>query len=118
MLHGDGTQSRDFTFVGTVCEVILDALRRRVHHPHPVNLAFGARASLLQVLDELTELLDRPIAREYAPPRVGDVPHSLADNTTLRALFPDVVPTDRTVGLRATIEWMAGLLHVEHAAQR
>ncbi|MET8549473.1 NAD-dependent epimerase/dehydratase family protein [Micromonospora zamorensis] len=118
VLHGDGTQSRDFTFVGTVCDVILDALRRRVHHPHPVNLAFGARASLLQVLDELTDLLDRPIAREYAPPRVGDVPHSLADNTTLRALFPGVVPIDRTDGLRATIEWMAGLLHVEHATQR
>ncbi|MEK8106825.1 NAD-dependent epimerase/dehydratase family protein [Micromonospora sp. M12] len=118
VLHGDGTQSRDFTFVGTVCEVILDALRRRVHHPHPVNLAFGARATLLQVLDELTDLLGHPIAREYAPSRAGDVPHSSADNTTLRELFPTVVPVSRTDGLRATIEWMAGLSHAEHSAQR
>jgi len=118
VLQGDGTQSRDFTYVGTVCEVILDALRRRVHHPHPVNLAFGARATLLRVLDELTDLLGHPIAREYAPPRVGDVPHSLADNTVLRELFPAVVPISRTDGLRATIEWMAGLSHTEHAAQR
>lgn len=115
VVHGDGTQSRDFTFVGTVCDVILDALRRRVHHPHPVNLAFGARASLLRVLDELEWLCGRPIAREYAPPRTGDVAHSLADNATLRHLFPDVAPVARSEGLRATVEWMAGRLDAERA---
>ncbi|MEW1585565.1 NAD-dependent epimerase/dehydratase family protein [Micromonospora vinacea] len=115
VLHGDGTQSRDFTYVGTVCDVILDALRRRVHHPHPVNLAFGARASLLRVLDELEWLCGRPIAREYAPPRTGDVAHSLADNTTLRQLFPGVAPVARSEGLRATVEWMAGRLDAEPA---
>ncbi|TDC85168.1 NAD-dependent epimerase/dehydratase family protein [Micromonospora sp. KC606] len=118
VLHGDGTQSRDFTFVGSVCQVILDALRRRVHHPHPVNLAFGARASLLEVLDELSELLGRPVVREYAPPRIGDVPHSLADNSTLRELFPDVAPVARVDGLRATVEWMARRLGVEPSAPR
>ncbi|KWV33694.1 NAD-dependent epimerase/dehydratase family protein [Micromonospora rifamycinica] len=118
VVHGDGTQSRDFTYVGTVCEVILDALRRRVRHPHPVNLAFGARASLLQVLDELESLLGRPIAREHVAPRTGDVPHSLADDTTLRYLFPDVTPVAREQGLRATSEWMAGRLGTAPAAPR
>ncbi|WFE64922.1 NAD-dependent epimerase/dehydratase family protein [Micromonospora sp. WMMD714] len=118
VVHGDGTQSRDFTYVGTVCEVILDALRRRVRHPHPVNLAFGARASLLQVLDELEGLLGRPIAREHVAPRTGDVPHSLADDTTLRHLFPDVTPVAREQGLRATSEWMAGRLGTAPAAPR
>ncbi|WP_030489230.1 NAD-dependent epimerase/dehydratase family protein [Micromonospora chokoriensis] len=115
VVHGDGTQSRDFTYVGTVCDVIVDALRRRVHHPHPVNLAFGARASLLRVLDELEWLSGRPIAREYAPSRIGDVAHSLADNATLRHLFPDVAPVARAEGLRATVEWMAGRLDAERA---
>ncbi|MEV4123050.1 NAD-dependent epimerase/dehydratase family protein [Micromonospora sp. NPDC049645] len=115
VVHGDGTQSRDFTYVGTVCDVILDALRRRVHHPQPVNLAFGARASLLRVLDELEWLCGRPIARAYAPPRTGDVAHSLADNATLRHLFPDVAPVPRAEGLRATVEWMAGRLDAEPA---
>ncbi|WFE28152.1 NAD-dependent epimerase/dehydratase family protein [Solwaraspora sp. WMMD791] len=107
VVHGDGTQSRDFTYVGTVCDVILDALRRRVHHPHPVNLAFGARANLLQVLDEIGTLLGHEVTREHQAPRTGDVPHSLADNSTLRQLFPDVVPVARIDGLRATIDWMA-----------
>ncbi len=42
-VHGDGEQSRDFTYVGTVCDVITDASARRVTHPEPVNLAFGTR---------------------------------------------------------------------------
>ena len=41
-VHGDGTQSRDFTYVGTVSEVIVDAVTRGVTHNTPVNLAFGA----------------------------------------------------------------------------
>ncbi|WDZ87852.1 NAD-dependent epimerase/dehydratase family protein [Micromonospora cathayae] len=118
VVHGDGTQSRDFTYVGTVCRVILDALRRRVSHPHPVNLAFGSRASLRQVLDELGDLLGRPVERGYAPPRTGDVPHSLSDATTLRELFPDVVPVTRRDGLRATVEWMAGRLGVDRVTPR
>ena len=36
--YGDGRQSRDFTYVGTICEVFLDALRRSVHRAHPVYL--------------------------------------------------------------------------------
>src|SRR4029077_16173996 len=42
-MHGDGAQSRDFTFVDTVVATIADALTRRVSDPDPVNLAFGTR---------------------------------------------------------------------------
>ena len=44
-VHGDGTQTRDFTFVGTVVAVLADAIRRRVVDPWPVNLAYGSRVS-------------------------------------------------------------------------
>ena len=40
-VHGDGTQSRDFTYVDTVCTVLADAALRQVTDPQPVNLAFG-----------------------------------------------------------------------------
>ncbi len=52
-VHGDGTQSRDFTYVGTVTEVIVDAITRGVTHDTPVNLAFGSRTNLLEVIDKL-----------------------------------------------------------------
>lgn len=112
VVYGDGTQSRDFTYVGTVCEVILDALRRRVHHSQPVNLAFGAPASLLQVLDELEDLVGHRVERRFEAARVGDVSHSLADNDVLRGLFPAIDPVDRRAGLLSTIRWMADSLSI------
>lgn len=104
-VHGDGTQSRDFTFVDTVCSVLCDAVVRTVRCDEPVNLAFGTRTSLLEVIELLEELLGTPLAVEHTEPRVGDVPHSQAANDRLRALFPDVSPVDLRTGLSATLEW-------------
>lgn len=108
-VHGDGRQSRDFTYVDTVCAVIADAVARRVSSPDPVNLAFGTRTDLLEVIALLEELLDRPVAVEHTAPRPGDVPHSQAANDRLRALFPGVAPVDLRSGLAATIDWFRGL---------
>jgi len=105
MIHGDGTQTRDFTYVDTVTTVLADAVARRVADDEPVNLAFGTRTDLLTVLERLEALLGHPVAREHVAGRPGDVPHSAADGTRLRALFPDVVPVDLDTGLAATVEW-------------
>ncbi len=104
-VHGDGTQSRDFTYVSTVVEVITDALRRRVDHLEPVNLAFGTNVSLLEVISHLEGILGRPLYREHLPSRVGDVSRSQADSSTLLGLFPDVRPTPLVEGLEATVHW-------------
>lgn len=105
-VHGDGTQSRDFTYVDTVTATITDALRRKVTSHDPVNLAFGTRISLLDALAELEQILGRPVARDHIANRAGDIPHSQADNTRLRALFPDIVPVPFPKGLAATADWM------------
>jgi UDP-glucose 4-epimerase len=104
-VHGDGTQSRDFTYVGTLVRVVVDALERRVTSIEPVNLAFGSRISLLDVIAELERILGRPLEREHTAPRTGDVPHSQADDSRLRSLFPGVVPVPFPDGLSATVEW-------------
>jgi len=104
-VHGDGTQTRDFTYVGTVADVIVDALQRGVSHDTPVNLAFGTRTSLLEVIDRLGAMIDQPIEREHVATRAGDVPHSQADNSLLRSLFT-IDPVDLDAGLLATVEWM------------
>ncbi len=108
LVHGDGLQSRDFTYVETVCRVLLDAVARSVHHDQPVNLAFGTRTDLRTVLTELEQITGRPIEPTFAAPRPGDVRHSQADNTSLRQLFPDVVSTPLAEGLRATVDWFRG----------
>lgn len=112
-VHGDGTQSRDFTNVATVCETISSALEREVTSPDPVNLAFGSRVDLNTVLALMAERIDHPLVIENTDNRVGDVPHSQADPTLLRSLFPDVTPIDFEVGLDETIEWMQSVIGTE-----
>lgn len=104
-VHGDGMQSRDFTFVRSVTDVLTAAVTGRVSSAEPVNLAFGTRHSLLDVIRILETLLETEIECEFLPPRPGDVPHSQADQSALRRLFPHVEPVEFAVGLRETIDW-------------
>jgi UDP-glucose 4-epimerase len=104
-VHGDGKQSRDFTFVDTVTEVIGDAIARGVTSTGPVNLAFGTRTDLLSLVAELESVLGTRLTVEHTEARPGDVKHSQADSTRLHELFPDVVPTALPDALRATVEW-------------
>lgn len=108
-INGDGTNSRDFTFVGTVCEVLLQAATGRVTHPEPVNLAFGTNTTLLELVDRMRTVTGRPARVVHRDPRPGDVRHSQADNAVLRSLFPDVTATGLDDGLTRTYEWFAGL---------
>jgi UDP-glucose 4-epimerase len=104
-VHGDGKQSRDFTYVGTVASVLVDAVRRRVVSPDPVNLAFGSRTTLLELIAEVERELGQEVAVQHVEPRRGDVRDSQASQERLRALFPDVRPVPLDEGLRSTLQW-------------
>lgn len=104
-LFGDGSQTRDFVFVDSVARLLSQAVHERVSSPEPVNLAFGGRTSLLELLAVIEGLLGRPLEVERLPVRSGDVPHSQADGARLRALFPDHVPLPLHEGVRRTLEW-------------
>lgn len=105
-IHGDGLQSRDFTFVGTVAAVIVDAIERRVTSDGPVNLAFGSRVTLLDVVERIEALIGQPVERQHEPVRTGDVRHSQAANDRLMALFPGAQAVGFDDGLAATLAWM------------
>jgi UDP-glucose 4-epimerase len=107
-VHGDGEQTRDFTYVGTLCDVMLGAVTRRVTSDTAVNLAFGTRNSLLDLLTEIEGVIGRPVARDHVEARAGDVRDSQADNTRLRELFPEVQPVPLRSGLTETVEWFGG----------
>lgn len=104
-VHGDGEQSRDFTFVDTVCEVLTIAATRGMSDPGPLNLAYGSRTNLLELIAHLERLLGQPLEVEHVAPRQGDMRHTQADNSRLVSLFPDVTPVSLEVGLERTIEW-------------
>jgi UDP-glucose 4-epimerase len=107
VVHGDGKQTRDFTFVRTVTAVITAAVVRGVRTPEPVNLAYGTRTDLLTVIDIIERVIGRQVTVEHVAPRPGDVRHSQADNTRLAELFPNIAPVDLETGLRETIDWFA-----------
>jgi UDP-glucose 4-epimerase len=115
-LYGDGSQTRDFTYVDTVTAVIADAVRRQVTSDGPVNLAFGTRTSLRELIALLSEVLGRELAVEQLPSRAGDVKDSQADNTRLRAMFPSVEPMPLRSGLEATTKWYADSLGSDQAS--
>lgn len=106
VVHGDGLQTRDFTFVDTVTEVLSRAARERISSAGPVNLAFGTRHSLLDVIKTLEAELGKTMPVVHTEARTGDVRDSQAHSAKLERLFPDVVPVPLVVGLAAVVEWM------------
>jgi UDP-glucose 4-epimerase len=106
-VYGDGKQTRDFTYVQSVVAILVDAIARRVTSDSPINLAFGTRIPLLELIAELEGVLGRRLEVTYAEPRPGDVRDSQADMRRLRALFPAISPMQLSDGLRATVAWMA-----------
>lgn len=104
-VHGDGEQTRDFTYVGTLTRVISDAVIRKVTDLTPVNLAFGSRTSLNSLIDELSDVLGFRPEVEHVDPRAGDVRDSQADNSRLRRHFPEIKAVPLREGLQATVDW-------------
>lgn len=109
-VNGDGTQSRDFTYVGSVCSVLLAACERRVMHDEPVNLAFGTNTSILDLAQQLQGVTGKRAILQHREVRTGDVPHSQADNAVLRSLFPEAVAKPMDQGLHETWDWLRELL--------
>jgi UDP-glucose 4-epimerase len=108
-VHGDGRQTRDFTYVRTVTRVLADAVERGVTCPTPVNLAFGTRVSVLEMAHLVADTVGVPVEIRHDPPRIGDVRHSQAATGRLRGLFPEVEPVPLASGLAETVEWFRGL---------
>lgn len=105
LVHGDGMQSRDFTFVGTVCAVIATAIAEKVHSNDPVNLAFSTNTTLLELIGYLESALGHPVATKHQESRMGDVRASQSDGVRVQAMFPSVEPVSLKSGLEQTLAW-------------
>lgn len=104
-VFGDGAQSRDFTYVGTVVNVLLDAIVKKKTWHGPVNLAFGNRITLNETLEILKKQFNS-LEVKFIEQRKGDVLHSQSNPEMLRQLFPDITPVDFEVALLETIDWL------------
>lgn len=104
-IHGDGEQSRDFTSIHAVTDALTKAAVRRVTNDSPVNLAFGSRTSLNEVVSLLQDLHPKRIDVNYVEPRVGDVKHSQASSEVLESVLPDLVRPSFEDSLKEVYDW-------------
>jgi UDP-glucose 4-epimerase len=103
-IFGDGEQTRDFTYVGTVLKIITNCISNKVLHPEPVNLAYGNNISLNQVIDLLKN--DFPDLKvKHLPQRDGDVLHAKNDPKLVKSLYPNVNVEKFETSLQETIDW-------------
>ncbi len=98
-IDGDGSQTRDFTFIDDVVRANLLAAQSPRADGTVLNIAGGERTSLLDLLGHLERLLDRPIERQHGPPRPGDV----------RDSFADVAQARRRLGYEPGVALLEGL---------
>lgn len=106
LIHGDGLQSRDFTYVENVVEANLKAcLAPREADGEVFNVAYGGRETLLDIYRELTRALGANIEPRFGPERPGDIRHSNADITKARQLLGYNPDWSFDRGIRAAIDW-------------
>ena len=113
VINGDGSFSRDFTYIDNVIEMNVRALtstnKEAVNTVY--NVAFGERTDLNELVGLLKEFLgefDAEIKRiepKYGPNRQGDVPHSLASIEKAKTLLNYSPKYDMRSGLKEAVNW-------------
>jgi UDP-glucose 4-epimerase len=104
-LYGDGTQSRDFTYVKTVVDIAISAMENKVTTQGAVNLAYGNRIFLSEVVNLLRDEFPN-LEVNSLPIRAGDVKESQNSPELLKSLFPNVMPYQFKDALKETINWL------------
>lgn len=105
-IHGDGKQSRDFTYIENVIEANLKAcVAPKEAAGEAYNIAYGGREYLIDIYDALCRALDKDIEPIFGPDRRGDIKHSNADISKARRLLGYEPEYDFERGLKEAIDW-------------
>lgn len=83
-IYGDGTQSRDFTYVANVVEANILAATVKIQTPVIMNCACHGQITLNELTEEINKLLNKNIKPIYTEPKPGDIKHSFADITLIK----------------------------------
>ncbi|WP_270658162.1 SDR family oxidoreductase [Eubacterium callanderi] len=105
-INGDGTQSRDFTYIENVIEANLKGMQApREAAGEAFNIAYGGQVDLNELYQKLSELLNKKIESVYGPERAGDIKHSNADIGKAREILGYAPEYSFERGIELTIEW-------------
>lgn len=108
-VHGDGLQSRDFTFIDNVVQANLRAMEAPAAAGEAFNIACGARYTLMDIVHAVERELGVTATCNHTPPRAGDVRHTLAD----------IGKAERLLGFKPTIDFEEGMARtIAHLRKR
>lgn len=107
IIHGDGRQSRDFTYIDDVVAANLSAASAAPERcsGRAFNIAAGGTVSLLDLVAELQEIFDVHVEPQHVDPRAGDIRFSQADPTAAAVELAWSAEVAFGDGLRRTVEW-------------
>lgn len=108
VIHGDGGQTRDFTYVANVVDGVLRAAETPGVAGEVFNIATNSRTSLNQLLSVLQTIIGVGPPAVYQPARSGDVRDSQADITKADRMLGYRPTVSLEEGLRATVAWYKG----------
>jgi len=106
IIYGDGSQTRDFTYVANNVQAnILAATTEKPVVGKIINIACGKSFSVLDLLKAINQVLGKNIEPCFESSRKGDVKHSLADISLASEMLGYEVKIDFVEGVRRTVEW-------------
>lgn len=110
-INGEGTQSRDFTYIENVIEANLKGMQApREAAGEAFNIAYGGQVNLNELYQKLSELLGKKIEPVYGPERAGDIKHSNADIDKARKFLKYAPEYSFERGIELTIAWYREML--------
>jgi nucleoside-diphosphate-sugar epimerase len=104
-IHGDGEQSRDFTYIANVVDANLLACEAPVSGGRVYNIACGGRYTLNELYAALAAEVGSRLAPVYGPPRPGDVKHSMAGIGLIQRELGFRVSVPFAEGIQRTVRW-------------
>jgi UDP-glucose 4-epimerase len=104
-VYGDGTASRDFTYVETVLDIAMTAMKEKVLTDGAMNLAYGNRIFLTDTIEMLKKHFP-DLQVNYRENRLGDVKESQNSPSLLKSLFPAITPKPFEDALSETVVWL------------
>lgn len=105
VIHGDGLQSRDFTYVDNVIQANIRACVPEESVAGVYNIALGGTVSVLEIAETLCDLLGAPKDFDFVEARQGDIPKSCASIARAQQVFGYAPEVSLEEGLKRTAQW-------------
>jgi UDP-glucose 4-epimerase len=105
IIYGDGTQTRDFTYVTETADILVDLMECNRAEGCVVNVCYGKEVSIREVATIIAELTGRKSALQFLPARPSDVLRLCGDHTRLKSILGKTPSISIHEGLSRTIAW-------------